>query len=219
VELVCEGPVHGIQLQRGQHAGRLIIPSDHRDAANNGWGAHILYSDDHGKSWPIGAVDTRAAGSTLHPNECVAVELVGGRLYVNARDQHGSDPATRAVAFSSDGGLTFDAPFAAEPDITTPVVQNSVLRLSEADGDNGRNVLIYSCPGHPTARRDLTILVSFDEGQSWTMKGVLHRGPAAYSDLVKLDGEKIGVLYEAGRSLYEEIVFSTFGLGHLGSSN
>jgi sialidase-1 len=202
------GPVHGVQLERGPHAGRLVIPCDHQIKADDSWGAHILYSADHGETWRVGAVDTRAAADAIHPNESVAVELVDGRVYVNARDQHGSDPATRAVAYSSDGGLTFDAPFAAEPDITTPVVQNSAIRFAATDRGDGSNILVYSCPGHAKQRRDLTILASFDEGTSWPARMVLHEGPAAYSDLIKLNVEQIGVLYEAGEKLYDEIVFA-----------
>ena len=39
---------------------------------------------------------------------------------------------------------------------------------------------------------------------------VLHEGPAAYCDLVKLDNERVGVLFEAGETLYDEIVFAAF---------
>jgi len=209
------GPVHGIQLDRGPNAGRLIIPSDHRQPSNSGWGAHILYSSDHGQTWQYGASDTRASSSPLHPNENVAVELVDGRIYVNAREQNGSDPATRAIAYSSNGGLTFDAPFAAEPNITTPVVQNSAIRFMATDMGDPRNVLLYSGPGNATQRRDLTIGVSVDEGATWIMDTVLHFGPTAYSDLVKIHVDRIGVLYEAGQPLYDEIVFASFGLNDL----
>lgn len=195
------GPVHGIQLERGNHAGRLIIPSDHRDKNTGGWGSHVLYSSDHGQTWQIGGIDTHQPSGSIHPNENVAVELVDGKVYFNAREQNGSDAATRAVAYSSDGGLTYDAPFVAEPNVITPVVQNSAIRFAATDDGDPRNILLYSGPGHPTARRDLTILVSLDEGAHRGQKTVLHEGPTAYSDLVKLNGEHVGVLYEAGQSL------------------
>jgi sialidase-1 len=202
------GPVHAIQLKRGPHKGRLVIPCDHQQKDAGTWGAHLMLSDDHGKTWRLGAVDTRPLGNPLHPNECVAVELVDGRIYVNARDQHGSNPATRCVAYSSDGGESFDAPFAAEPQITTPVVQNAAIRFAATDQGGARNVLVYSCPGDAKARRDLMLLLSFDEGATWPVKELVHEGPAAYSDLVKLDDERVGVLFEAGEKLYGEIVFS-----------
>jgi sialidase-1 len=211
------GPVHAIQLIRGPHAGRLVVPCDHRigDPKRGSWGSHLVYSDDHGHTWKLGAADTHATADPLHPNECVAVELVDGRIYVNAREHQGSDPATRTIAFSSDGGETFDAPFVAEPNITSPVVQNSLIRFAATDLGDDRNLLVYCGPGHPKERRDLTILVSRDEGKSWTQKTVIHPGPAAYCDLVKLNGKQFGVLFEAGQPLYGEILFAAVGLDEL----
>jgi sialidase-1 len=209
------GPVHGIQLGRGPHAGRIIIPCDHQIKPKKSFGSHLVYSDDHGATWKLGAVDTRPADDPLHPNECVAVELTDGRVYVNARKHDGSDPATRVIAYSSDGGQTFDAPFVAERNITSPVVQNSLVRLASTDSGDQRNILVYCGPGHPTQRRDLTILVSLDEGKTWERKTLIHPGPAAYSDLVKLDRQRVGVLYEAGGRLYDEILFAKVGLTDL----
>jgi sialidase-1 len=211
------GPVHAIQLVRGKHAGRLVIPCDHRigDRKAARWGSHLVYSDDHGATWKLGAADTHAPESPLHPNECVAVELVDGRVYVNARNQEGSDPAKRAVAYSSDGGQSFDARFVAEPQIASPVVQNSLIRFSATDQGDGRDLLVHCGPGDPKARRDLTILTSRDEGKTWGQKTVVHPGPAAYCDLVKLDATHLGVLFEAGEKLYGEIAFGTVAMEEL----
>jgi sialidase-1 len=209
------GPVHGIQLERGPHAGRLIAPCDHQIKSTKSWGSHIVYSDDHGVTWRLGASDTRAGDDPLHPNECVAVELIDGRVYVNAREHNGSDPATRAVAYSSDGGATFDSPFVAERHITSPVVQNSTIRFAATDRGDKRNVLIHCGPGDPKQRRDLTMLLSFDEGKTWEHRAVIQSGPAAYCDLVKLNNNEIGVLYEAGKQLYDEIVFEAENVNSL----
>ncbi|MCC6492352.1 MAG: exo-alpha-sialidase [Pirellulales bacterium] len=209
------GPGHGIQLQRGTHAGRIIIPADHRLAGEDSWGAHVLLSDDHGVTWKIGGVDTHLAGSPIHPNETTAVELIDGRVYFNARDQNGSSPGTRLIAYSEDGGLTFSAPFSPEEDIVAPVVQNSVLRLAATDQGDRQNILMYSAPGAMAARRDLTVLVSSQEGGAWTKVGLLHPGPAAYSDLTRIDARRTGVLYEAGVPLYSEIIFASFELSDL----
>jgi sialidase-1 len=201
------GPTHGVQLERGAHAGRLIVPSDHGTAKKRGWGVHMLHSDDHGATWQVGAVDTRGKNEPLHPNECAAVELTDGRLYVNARDQHGVDPATRMVAHSSDGGATFDTPFVGEPAIVSPVVQNSLVRFAAKDQGDARDILVYAGPGHAQKRRDFTMRVSYDESATWPVSKVIAPAPAAYSDLVKLDNEAVGVIYEAGEPLYAEIVF------------
>jgi len=206
------GPVHAIQLVRGRHAGRLVIPCDHRfgtnDKSKDAWGSHLVLSDDHGKTWKLGAADTHPAADPIHPNECVAVELVDGRVYVNSRQHQGSEAAKRVIAYSSDGGETFDAPFAPEPQIVSPIVQNSTIRFAAKDLGDKENLLIHCGPGDASKRRDLTILTSRDEAKSWGQKTVIHQGPAAYCDLVKVSDAAVGVLYEAGEPLYEEILFA-----------
>lgn len=198
------GPVHGIQLTRGESRGRLIVPSDHRAG---GWGAHVVYSDDHGATWELGAIDTRDSTDSVRPNENTAVELVDGRVYFNARDQNGSAPGNRAVAYSSDGGASYDEPFTPAPEFVTPVVQNSVVRLRATDMGDSENVLLYSGPGQAGSRNDMTIRVSFDESATWVKHTLIHAGPSAYSDLVAIDSDHFGVLWEAGDSLYEQILF------------
>ncbi len=212
----ASGPVHAIQLTRGKHVGRLVIPCDHNTGKNGSTGSHLVYSDDHGANWKLGAVCTHAASDPVHPDECVAVELVGGQIYVNTRDENGSSTATRAVAYSRDGGETFEAPFAAEPNISSPVVQNSLLRFAAQDQGAPENVLIYCGPGDSKARRDLTVRVSRDESKTWQQAMVIHAGPAAYCDLVKLNDREFGVLYEAGAKLYDEILFAVVRLDDLG---
>ncbi len=209
------GPVHAIQLTRGTHVGRLVIPCDHRDEEHNGWGVHLVYSDDHGATWHLGAKDTRTQQDSIHPNECVAVELADGRVYVNARDQNGLDPATRLVAYSRDGGETFERPFVGEPAIKSPVVQNSLVRMAASDQGGKQNLLVYCGAGDPKQRRDLTLLTSTDEAKTWGQKTVLHPGPSAYCDLVKLSDKKFGVLFEAGGKLYGEILFAAVSLDEL----
>jgi hypothetical protein len=204
------GPVHGIQLTRGEHAGRLIIPSDHKVAGVAAQGAQVVYSDDRGRTWRLGAVATNAHSESLSsPNENVAIELVDGRVYFNARDAHTANRGNRSIAYSSHGGMSYDPPqFVHETQIVTPVVQNSAVRFRAVDEGDAENVILYSGPGRPTAREDLTIGVSLDETATWTKTTVIHPGPAAYSDLVKLNGEQFGVLFEGGAKLYDEIIFA-----------
>src|SRR4051794_29469195 len=85
------GPVHGIQLERGPHAGRLVAPCDHRMRGADSWGAHLIYSDDHGATWKLGATDThlvadpgtpervrgRRTRRWAHIRECAGSERLG----------------------------------------------------------------------------------------------------------------------------------------------
>ncbi|MCC7475051.1 MAG: exo-alpha-sialidase [Pirellulales bacterium] len=211
------GPVHAIQLTRGEHKGRLIFPCDHGNRKKTMWGSQLVYTDDHGATWKLGANDSHMVPDTVHPNECVAVELVDGRVYVNARSQHGTNPTTRAIAYSRDGGKTFDSAFAPEPQIVSPVVQNSLLRLAAVDDGDPENLLVYCGPGRSDSRRDLTVLISRDETRTWTQQRVIHAGPTAYCDLVKLGPQEFGVLFEAGEPLYREILFCRLKMADLAS--
>ena len=229
------GPVHSIQIQRGPHKGRLVVPCDHRygdDGADRGPnGVHVFYSDDHGRTWVMGAIDD-TYDDGLNANETTVVELNDGRLYFNTRDQNGAAAGTRGDAYSNDGGESFlpsdrtnykwfvPSPAVLDP----PVVQSCVLRAaSTLDGDR-MNVILFSGPDETgpngPGRSDLRIRYSIDETDSWRDGLLLHTGPAAYSDMVRLDpsGLEIGILYEAGgpdAKRYDEIRFSTFSLTDL----
>src|SRR5262245_16190531 len=50
------GPGVGIQLLRGPHRGRLIIPCDHGETIHGRrvMHSHVIFSDDHGRTWDLG---------------------------------------------------------------------------------------------------------------------------------------------------------------------
>jgi sialidase-1 len=188
------GPGHGIQLTKGPHAGRLLVQGNHsvrpgEDGKPPVVGAHVIYSDDHGKTWRMGAIDRHDDGR-VHPNETTLVELPDGTVYFNTRDQRGTDPGHRAATTSSDGGASFDAPFQVVPDLETPIVHGSLFRLADR--------VVFSCPGHVSAREDLSIWSSTDGATSWRKSVRLYDGPSGYSDLVELPDDVLGVIYENG---------------------
>ncbi|GLY75900.1 sialidase family protein [Actinoallomurus iriomotensis] len=210
------GPGHAVQLQHGPHKGRLIVPANHEGdggALKGGpQGGHLNYSDDGGLTWKIGADDTRTTND-VSPGELSATELADGRIYVNARDNTGTDPGNRNTATSSDGGLTFDAPFRTLPKIDAPKVQGSVLRA-------GKKIYL-SVPDHPVTREVMAIRSSTDNGKNFQKIGkVINWGPSAYSDLVDLGSDQLGLLYEAGQAgPYEEIRWARFNTAYLATPN
>lgn len=229
------GPVHSIQLTRGTHRGRLLVPADHRlgdDGADRGPnGVQAFYSDDHGATWKLGAIDDTYEDG-LNSNETAAVELNDGRVYFNTRDQGGKAPGTRGGAFSSDGGETFQ-PSGNEAYkwfvptlgvLDPPVVQCAMIRAgSTLDGD-AKDLILFSGPDEngPTGkgRSDLRLRYSTDEALTWQDWNLIHTGPAAYSDLVRLkpSRKQFGVLFEAGdegKSAYDRIDFVTFSVESL----
>lgn len=223
------GPVHAIQLTRGPHAGRLVMSANHESIEPDGRriaGIHLGYSDDGGDTWHLGA-SAGGASDDIFVNESTLVELTDGRIYVNVREA-GTSVGTRAYAVSSDGGGSYDAPFQMVPELTMPVVQGALLRLTATDEGDARNRILFSGPANPGKREALTIRSSYDEAQTWEtwQEGkVITWGPGGYSDLVEIETDPVlgpvaGVLYEGGvAALYEVIQFVRFNEAYLDTPN
>ncbi|GAA3729588.1 exo-alpha-sialidase [Plantactinospora mayteni] len=211
------GPMHGIQLERGPHAGRLVVGASFESWDRVGphvYGSHLLYSDDSGQTWQIGAETSRDDGSVI-AQELTVVELADGRIYASARER-GTDPGSRAYAISSDGGDTWDAPFRTVPALATTDVQASLLSFSD-------DRILFSSPMHPNAREAMGVRSSYDNARSfetWNEGKVFYWGPTAYSDMVRLDGDEAALMYEAGAiSPYESIRYARFNEAYLDTPN
>lgn len=207
------GPVHGVQLTRGRHAGRLVLGVNtetwdgSRVSANH---AALVVSDDGGEHWRVGATDSWpvAADDTFRqkPSEVTLTERTDGSLLVSGREQDGTDLGHRTQAVSSDGGDAFDTPFQSLPDLYAPQVQCATL-------DVGARLLL-SCPGDPDRRRSMMIRSSYDGGRTWD---TLDRGTvvttdwSGYSDMAPVDQDTVGLLYEGGAvDARDEIRFARF---------
>jgi sialidase-1 len=200
------GPGGGIRMERGPYAGRLVIPCDHIEAETKHYFSHIIYSDDHGKTWKLG-------GTTPNHqvNECEVVELTDSRLMLNMRNYDRANKK-RQVAFSSDGGATWTGQHFDEM-LIEPICQASIRRYSWP-GKGRENIILFSNPASDTARVNMTVRLSLDDGMTWPFHRVLHAGPSAYSDLAILKNGKIACLYECGEeNPYERIMLAIFDVG------
>lgn len=207
------GPVHGIQLTRGKHAGRLVFGvntetwNGTRVSANH---AALIVSDDGGEHWRIGATDSWpiADDGTFRqkPSELTLTERQDGSVFVSGREQDGTDLGHRTQTVSSDGGDSFDSPFRTLPDFYTPQVQASSLRLG--------NRLLLACPGDPDRRRTMMIRSSYDGGRTWDSvdRGtVVTTDWSGYSDMVGIGADTVGLMYEGGAvDARDEIRFARF---------
>lgn len=202
------GPGSGIQIQHGLHKGRLVVPCDHIEAVTRRYFSHVIYSDDHGANWNLG-------GSSPNPkvNECEVVELTGGKLMLNMRNYDRSKQS-RQVCISEDGGLNWKEQRFDEA-LIEPLCQAAVERWRWPD-KTSRGAVVFSNPASKDKRRNMTLRVSFDDGQTWPASRVLHSGPSAYSDLAVLGNGNIACLYEGGSANpYQSIMFSSLPLTSL----
>lgn len=198
--LVGTGPGHGIQLA----SGRLVIPC---------WAqlpgtaevqlSFVFYSDDHGRSWKRSQALDRDAS-----DECEAVELSDGRLYLTLRSRGGKNQ--RGYAFSHDGGQTW-SPVQYDPRLTEPDCQGSIIRLER--GSAGKSAILLANPASTAGRKELTVRMSEDDARTWPVEKIVEWDMAAYSDLAVTRQGEVLLLYEADD--YRKLILIRFNLAWL----
>ena len=162
-------------------------------------GLHLFGSDDHGDSWYL--MDT-----PIEPgDESKVVELADGTWMVNSRV---NDAGMRYVHTSADSGKTWSTrPVSA---LIDPGANASIIRYTSTEKGYEKNRLLFSNAKSPEDRENLTVRLSYDEGETWTDGKTIYAGPSAYSTLTVLESGDIGVLFE--KDDYTENVFVRFSL-------
>lgn len=205
------GPCHGIRLRSGPHAGRLVAPFDENYAGGHSVGG-VLYSDDDGATWAKGGyVDTNAAGYSIQ--ETSVCELMSGRLLFVTRNGSFATGPDRIAYYSDDQGITWGP--ISDLGLTAPVaVEGPVLQHVSSPGQ----AVYFSTPANTSGsnRIDLTLFRSTNAGAglpaAWDTEEYINAN-AAYSDLVELSANSIGILYEQGVSpQYQKIDFQVVNL-------
>ena len=212
------GPCHAIVKTLAPNKGRIVVPCNHNKPGTNPKSerhAHLIYSDDQGATWHLGAV-------TDHPygNESTVVELGDGSLMTNMRNYEPNSLGYRWQAVSRDGGLTY------EPAQVTTLIepnnngcQGSILRYSINSA--GKANLLFSNPDHGSSRRNGSIKLSSNDGRSWsrTFKYVPDNDfYSAYSDLAVLANKKVGVLFEHGHNNGKGVYFRSFEFAEIAAA-
>ncbi|MCB9385166.1 MAG: exo-alpha-sialidase [Bryobacterales bacterium] len=203
--VLATGPGHGIQLQ----SGRLLVPV----WLSNGTGGHahrpsivsVIYSDDHGRTWERGEI-AATHPYLQNPSETLAIELVDGRVMLNIR--HELPAHRRAIVYSRDGAHDWTTPLL-HPQLVEPVCMGSIIRLSSKLGGSDRNRILFANPysqepRDPTkpegshVRQNVSVYLSYDEGDTWPVIRSVEPGVSGYSDLAVLDDGTALLFYERG---------------------
>ncbi len=190
-KVLATGPDHSIQLR----TGRLVVPV--WLSTGTGGNAHrpsvtaTIYSDDQGRTWKAGEIAVPCTDEWINPNETVAIELADGRVMLNVRSE--SKAHRRLVTVSKDGATGWSTPKFDEA-LLEPICMAGIVRYStEADG--GKNRILFSNPdnlsradgkeepGKNRDRKNVSVKVSYDEGQTWAVSKTIESGPSMYSDI------------------------------------
>jgi sialidase-1 len=114
------------------------------------------------------------------------------------------------VAISSNGGASWDTSYF-DQQLPDPVCEGSILNIGKK---NKKQVIAFSNAADTKNRNNLTLRISFDEGKTWTKNWVIDNttdpkamsNNSAYSDLVLMNKQQIGILYE--KDNYSKIIFT-----------
>ncbi|MFZ4749421.1 MAG: sialidase family protein [Phycisphaerales bacterium] len=197
---VATGPGIGIQLARGAHKGRVIMPFN--EGPPDQWRVYAAYSDDGGDSWKLGDPapdDEKGVG-----NEVQMFERADGSVVLNARQHLG--PKLRTQAVSTDGGATWSrlSDIAELPD---PQCMGGVLALDATilgASTPDASIVVFTGCDSPSRRALGTMWISRDGGATWPQKVLVEPEGFAYSLPVQLASGEIGVVHETGG--YKRIV-------------
>ncbi len=194
-KVLATGPNHSIQLK----TGRLVVPVWLSLGTGSNGGHHpsvsaTIYSDDSGKSWHAGEIAVPSTAEWIDPNETVAIELSNGRVMLNVRNE--SKAHRRIITTSADGATGWSTP-KFDDALLEPLCMGGIVRYAFGD----QRLILFSnphnletakgtpVPGKNRDRKNLSIKISRDEGQTWPVNKSIEPGPSMYSDLaVAKDG-------------------------------
>lgn len=162
-------------------------------------GLHAFASEDHGESWHT------VSPALIPGDESKIIELPDGRWMVNSRINGGPG---RHVYVSGDRGKSWSS----RPDtaLTDPGCNAAIICYTAKRDGFDKDRLLFVNPDSKEERRNLTVRISYDNGDTWSNGKVIYEGKAAYSSITILRNGDIGVLYE--KDDYASIEFVVFSL-------
>ena len=182
--------------------GRIMFVLAVRDTEE--WAAcnYVVYSDDDGETWQI------SGRASPRGDEAKAVELTDGRILMSIRHE-----GERWYNLSEDGGVTWRPETSAWTDLVATACDGDIIRYSSVKDGGKKDILLHSLPA-PERRENVTVYVSYDEGETWPVSKVIVPYASAYSSLCVLPDKTIGMYVEEsnGDSLGYSMVFYNFSL-------
>lgn len=194
-QCLAVGPGHGIRLQNGRLLAAIWLSTGKGGHAHRPSIVSTIYSDDDGQSWHLGDVVANETKPLVNPNESIVLQLADGRVMINSRSE--SPEHRRAVSISPDGSTKWSEPKFHEQLLEPICMANLVRWTTEKEG--GKNRIVFANPhnleragakpGQGRERKNLSLKLSYDEGETWPINKTLEAGPSGYSDLaIAADG-------------------------------
>lgn len=186
------GPGHGITLGDGTLLVPIWMVPKHYEEPLHRHSPSVIstfYSKDQGETWALGEI-LDILPQVICPNETVAAVTSQGEVYLNIRQQ----AAHRANAYSATG-YSHWTQYGPNHKLWDPQCFGSVVAYD--DGVHPYSLLFGNCDCK-TARKNVTIRISTDEGKTYPHSRVIDAERGGYVE-VAADNKNglIYVLYEA----------------------
>jgi len=187
------------------YSGRLMAVLAVKETATSGISNYVIYSDDNGETWKVSLNVACTTG-----DEAKVVELNNGDILMSIRHS-----GNRLFNISRDQGITWGTPIS-QSDITDPFCNGDMIRYTSVSKGYDKNRLLHSIP-FASSRKNVSVLLSYDEGESWPVRKTIYSGSSAYSALNILPDGTIGLYYEVGEYETYQMYFARFSLDWLSS--
>ena len=145
---------------------------------------HAVYSDDNGLTWQV------SERASVGGDEAKVTELVDGRILMSIRHN-----GNRWYNISDDGGFTWQESTSEWTDIVAPACNGDLIRYTSTNNGDDKNRLLHSVPVG-SSRKNVTVYVSYDEGETWPTSRCVVPYNSAYSSLCILPDKTIGLYVE-----------------------
>jgi Neuraminidase (sialidase) len=184
-------------------AGRIMAVLTVRESNTRSISNYVMYSDDNANTWKVST-----GRDSTNGNESKMVELDNGKILMSIRTN-----GTRMFNQSKDYGRSWGIPYA-QASILDPNCNGDLIRYTSVNDGYKRNRLLHSIP-YSGSRKNVSVLMSYDEGVTWPVRKTIYAGASAYSALTILSDGTIGMYYEVGEYETYQMYFARFSLSWL----
>lgn len=171
----------GLQLENG----RLMFAVAVR-GTSSGIDNYVIYSDDKGETWEINTNLVHQGG-----DEAKLAQRNNGDIVISIRN-HGN----REWNISSDNGITWGTS-TMHTDLIDPNCNGEIMSYTSTLDGYEKNRMLHSL-AYASNRSNVSMLLSYDEGQSFPVVKTVCPTPSAYSTFTVLADGTIGMYYEDG---------------------
>ncbi|WP_455497984.1 exo-alpha-sialidase [Coprobacter sp.] len=183
--------------------GRIMFVAAIREGYAQSLNNYVIYSDDNGDTWNI------SGKASTGGDEAKVVELTDGRILMSIR--HGG---ARWYNISDDGGLTWNPTTSSWSEMQANACNGDIIRYTSVNDGYETNRLLHSVP-NSTERRNVSVFVSYDEGETWSIKKSICPYQSVYSSLAILPDGTIGAYIEENPDGACSLYFMNFTLDWL----